>query len=339
MENKCLPEKRSVVADLEPFITVIIPTYNESAHVEQCLKSLLEDSYPFEKLQVLVVDGGSDDDTIAIVQNFAAARSCISILSNPRRHQAAAVNIGFAHADPRATLILRADAHAVYPPAFIRTCARSHFENEVAAVVYFQRAVGITCFQKAVAFAWGMPAAVGNSWYRIGNKSRFVDHGLHGCFRRPILEKVGVYDETMPWNEDAELSTRIRAAGGKIFLDKRLCVTYYPRRTVRAFARQQFGYGLGWFRHLSKHGQRPQWRHRLVMLWVLMEPALLLGGIFDGRLLLPVVVYASALVALSIYAMAKSREICTLLVGFVVFLLHHSWTFGYLSEKLRSSLR
>lgn len=328
-----------MIAGLEPHIAVIIPTYNEAAHIEKCLKSLLDGSYPSKKLQVLVVDGGSDDETVAIAKRFAVACSCVSVLPNPRKHQAAAVNIGFAHADPRASLILRADAHAIYPPAFIRKCARSHFQNDVAAVVYFQRAVGVTCFQKAVAFAWGMPAAVGNSWYRIGNRSRFVNHGLHGCFQRPILEKVGVYDETMPPNEDAELSTRIRKAGGKIFLDEQLVVTYYPRRTIRGFARQQFRYGLGWYRHLRKHGQRPQSRHRLVMLWVLTEPILLLGGIFDLRLLAPFAVYFVGLTALSLYAVAKSRKICTLLVGFVIFLLHHCWSFGYISEKLRMGIR
>jgi len=324
------------VREIEPFITVVIPTYNEVAHIGQCLRSLLDGSYPFEKLQVLVVDGGSDDGTIALAQEFAEVCKCVSVISNPRRHQAAALNIAFGHADLRASLILRADAHAIYPPAFINLCARSHSERDVAAVVYFQRAIGVTCFQKAVAFAWGMPAAVGNSWYRIGNKSRFVNHGLHGCFQRTMLEKLGgVYDETMPPNEDAELSTRIRAAGGKIFLDERLVVTYYPRRTVRTFARQQFRYGLGWFRHLSKHGQKPQWRHRLVMLWVLIEPIFILGGIFDARLLLVVAAYLGALASLSLYAVTKSRQICTIFVGFVIFLLHHCWTLGYLSEKFR----
>jgi succinoglycan biosynthesis protein ExoA len=322
---------------LEPFITVIVPTYNEGRYIEACLSSMLDGSYPFEKLQVLVVDGGSEDDTLAVARKCASARPCISVLTNPRKHQAAAFNIGVAHADPRASLILRADAHAVYPPEFIRNCVRSHSEREVAAVVFFQRAKGETCFQKAVAFAWGMPAAVGNSWYRIGTKSRFVNHGLHGCFQRSMLEKVGLYDESMPPNEDAELSTRIRNAGGRIFLDERLSVTYYPRQSVKAFARQQFRYGAGWYRHLRKHRLRPQWRHRFTMAWVICQPLLLIAGFFDTRWFIPVAAYLATLFALSIYAVVRSRSVCTILVGFVIFVLQHAWAFGYLSASLLSA--
>jgi hypothetical protein len=61
---------------------------------------------------------------------------------------------------------------------------------------------------------------------------------------------------------------------------------------------------------------------------------LLLMGIFDVRRLLPVACYAGSLLSLSIYAVAKSREPCTILVGFVIFLLHHCWAFAYFTEKL-----
>ncbi|HEU4534886.1 MAG TPA: hypothetical protein VFS00_12240, partial [Polyangiaceae bacterium] len=98
-----------------------------------------------------------------------------------------------------------------------------------------------------------------------------------GAFRRSVFEKVGLYDPGAVTNEDAELNQRILDAGGRVYLSRAIVVHYYPRRDLRALAKQYFAYGRGRARTLCKHGTLPSWRPLLPFSFVVGGASLLLA--------------------------------------------------------------
>src|SRR5580692_7933365 len=101
-----------------PATAIIVPTLNEEHYIVPCLSSLLAIRPDYVR-QIIVVDGGSTDRTVELVQEVARAEPVVSVLHNPKRLQSAAVNLAARLAAPEVRALLRADAHAVYPPGFI----------------------------------------------------------------------------------------------------------------------------------------------------------------------------------------------------------------------------
>lgn len=326
---------------MRPFVTIVVPTLNERLHLERCVRSVLDDPHPLDRLELLIVDGGSTDGTRAIAAWLAAELPAVRLLDNPRRLQAAAFNLALTAADPRATCVLRCDAHALYPPGFV-TRATETLQRTGAALVGFHAVpVSEMPFQTAVAFAQSTPAGVGGSSYRLGSHSGWVESAMHGCFSRAAVEAVGGYEETASHNEDAELSLRLRAAGGGIWLDDELRVSYFPRSSVRALARQYFFYGRGRAATLVAHRQRPAPRQLTPPLLLLSNLALVLTALRTrrSRPLAPIAAYLAALAAISAAGAARRRSPAVLAAPIALATMHHAWGAGFLSGLARAWIK
>src|SRR3954447_480560 len=243
------------------------------------------------------MDGGSQDGTVALVEAFAARHPApeypsIRVLPNPGRIQSAAVNLAARLASPRATILVRADAHAHSPAGFIRRCAGDLLRTGATSVVVpmCNRSQPDHGLQRAIAAAQSSRLGNGGSAHRAKPRSGFVDHGHHAAFDRAFFLSVGGYDESFTHNEDAELDHRAQLAGrrGRMCADEP--VTYFPRQRLGALARQYFRHGAGRARTLLKHRLRPRPRQ--------MAPVVALGLCLAGILLLPF------LPALSVLALA-----------------------------------
>src|SRR2546422_970398 len=103
-----------------PFVSIIIPCRNERAFIAKCLDSILRDGFPLDRLEVLVVDGRSDDGTRDIVEEYSARFPCVRLLDNPRGAVPPALNIGIARAS--GDVIMRMDAHAELERGYITGC-------------------------------------------------------------------------------------------------------------------------------------------------------------------------------------------------------------------------
>ena len=112
-------------------------------------------------------------------------------------------------------------------------------------------AEGVTDFQQAVARAMTSRLGVGQARFHVGGNEGPVDTVYLGVFRRAALERVGGYDETFLRAQDWELNHRIRNSGGTVWFTPDLHVSYRPRSTVRALARQYRNYGR-WRRVVMK---------------------------------------------------------------------------------------
>jgi glycosyltransferase involved in cell wall biosynthesis len=129
-----------------------MPALNEERYIAAAIATLIPEQPSFE-YELLVLDGGSTDATLRIVQLLATGNPRIRLVHNDKRVQSAAMNKAARMADPRSSTLLRADCHAHYPQGFIETCLREFEAHDCVSVVVPMKTVGSTCMQKAIASA------------------------------------------------------------------------------------------------------------------------------------------------------------------------------------------
>ncbi|MEM6650558.1 MAG: glycosyltransferase family 2 protein, partial [Pseudomonadota bacterium] len=253
-------------------IYVVIPTFNEGAFIQDTLFSLMTGSEALAEVEFVVMDGGSTDQTKSHVQALCATHPNLTLQDNLKKRQAAAVNKAAAQAGLTRDILIRCDAHAVYPPNFVLNVARRLIKTQADSLVVPMDAMArpeATAFGKANAMVVDTPLGSGGAPHRGGTQSGFVDHGHHAGFWRDTFLSLGGYNENMIANEDAEYDTRLRAQGGRIWLEADLRIGYYPRETVKALWRQYFAYGRGRAEHIRRHRVPPRLRQCLPVIHTL----------------------------------------------------------------------
>jgi glycosyltransferase involved in cell wall biosynthesis len=218
-------------------------------------------------LEILVLDGFSEDGTRDIVGRFAAAqtgsragpRAPVYLIDVPGRRRPAAVNAGIRQA--RGRVIARVDARTLVPPDYVERCVRSLLATGADNVGGVQTPVAMAPVQEAIGLAMSHPFGVGNARFRIGKKSGFVDTVYLGCFRRQVFDRIGLFDEeSVLLSEDSDINQRIRESGGGVYLDAGIVVNYYPRESLAGLWRLYFRYGGARAGNLLKHGNLTSWR-------------------------------------------------------------------------------
>ena len=267
------------------FVTIIVPVYNEAAHLADCLASLLAQDYPSACMEILVADGGSTDGSQAIVQEFARRDARVRLLMNPRRIAAAGLNLGLGAA--RGDIIVRADGHTILAPNYLRRCVERLQPADVAGVGGPLRGVGQGAIGRAVALAFASLFGAGDSAYHLAHSGepRATDTVYLGAYSRAWLEKVGGYNEELAANEDYELNYRLRRAGGRILLVPDIRSQTYMRETLGALARQYAGYGFWKAQMLRRHPASLRIRQIIPPLWVAVLMMGALGAILSRTLL------------------------------------------------------
>lgn len=318
-------------------VLAVIPALNEADYIAACIRSLMTGDERLGAVDLVVADGGSTDRTRLIVRDLCKEFPNLRLVDNPQRLQSAAVNRVARQAGPDRRILVRCDAHALYPPGYIMKVADSLRRRGVASVVTSMDAVGRSFFQKASAWVVDTPLGSGGSAHRGGRRSMFVDHGHHAGFNLQMFNKIGGYDETFSHNEDAEFDVRLRRAGHRIFLDADIRVAYWPRSSVGDLAKQYYNYGRGRARSLMKHREKPRLRQ-------LIPPATLLACL-SGCALAPLSAwslsipasYFGLLLGASVVIAVIRRSPCGLLAGFASAVMHMSWSTGLLRQLAAGS--
>lgn len=223
-------------------LSVIVPIFNEERFIEECVASLLQQDFPREEMELLLVDGASTDRTPELLSALAEQYpNTIRVLQNPKRIQSAAMNLGAKAA--RGTYLIRIDAHASYPANYFSRCVSLMEETGAQNVGCVCNTQGRTPKAQVIAMLMTSPFGVGGSAFRTGGESGWVDTVPFGTFRKDYYESIGGFDERLARSEDNEINYRIRKNGGKIYMTTEMAVTYYCRETVGALAKMAYANG------------------------------------------------------------------------------------------------
>ena len=307
-----------------------MPVLNEERHLEHAVRAIFEQSYP-GPLEVCVALGPSSDRTDEVAASLQRDEPRLRTVANPTGKTPAGLNAAI-----RATtgdVVVRVDGHAVLPPGYITRAVQTLERTGAVNVGGVQKAVGTTPFEHTVAAAMASPFGVGGAKFHSGGTEGPVDTVYLGVFRRDALEQVGLFDETLIRNQDYELNIRLRKAGGIVWFDPQLHVTYRPRPTLRALARQYAEYGA-WKRHvLTLHPGSLKPRQAIPPLALVAIVASLITSIWFPITLVVPALYVAAIVGVAI-STGRRHGLGTIARLVAIFpTIHMSWAAGFLTRR------
>jgi len=319
-----------------PGVSVVMPVLNEERHLETAIRRVLDQEYPGE-LEVIVAVGPSADRTREIADALAAADSRIHVVDNPAARTPSALNLGIGASKHK--IIVRVDGHGELTDGYIRRAVELLDETGAANVGGVMDAQGTTPFEQAVAIAYTTRLGLGGSAFHLAESpAAEAETVFLGVFRKEALIAVGGFDESMYRAQDWELNYRLRTNGHKIWFSPELRVTYRPRSTLRALAKQMYETGT-WRRELvRRHPETANARYLappLAVLGVLGGSVSgLLGVVLDSRLLRIGFVapagYLSVIVGGSLLASRPMSAAARLRLPLVLVATHLAWGTGFL---------
>jgi glycosyltransferase involved in cell wall biosynthesis len=247
-----------------PSFSFIIPCFNEEDYLEQAVEAIVSNGYPLDKIEILIVDGGSADKSIDIAQTLSLKYGFVKVFDNPRKILAAAWNIGIENAS--GDCIIAGNAHAkIEKDHFAKTAdfLNSH-DADCVAPVLVTHPQDNTNFGKAVGEMMCHKFGVGNSAFRTetDGEPQLVDTAHLGAYRKQVFEQGFRYNEEMVRSQDVEIHKRMRLAGKTFLLCPPIKVHYYTRSNPRGFLKfgflngywvtkpMQFGVTVASLRHL-----------------------------------------------------------------------------------------
>ena len=221
-------------------VSILIPCFQERDFIRACLESVMAFDLPDgTATEILVIDGISTDGTRVIATDLAARDERIRLIDNPARSQSAGLNVGIALAGGE--YVMRLDAHSLYPRDYllhtIETARRTRADNTGGVVATMRRGSG---YQSALVQAITTHKfGVGDSGFRTDAEEGPADTVPYGCFRRQIFDRVGFFDERLIRAQDYEMNRRILAAGGTVWRNPAIRVSYFQQPDVASFLRKQ----------------------------------------------------------------------------------------------------
>jgi len=261
-----------------PKLTIIIPCRNEEKFIGRCLDSLMLQNYPKNKMEILVVDGASEDKTREIVKSYSQKYPFIKLLENPKKVTSFALNIGLKKM--RGDIMMHTGAHSTYEPNYIAKSVkylREYNADNVGGVLLTKPATN-TLAAKSIALVLSNRFGTGNSYFRTGSeKPRFVDTVFGGCYKREVFEKIGPYNENLTRSQDMEFNLRLKKAGGKILLAPDIVSYYHPKSTLAEFFKHNIADGI-WAIYPLKFGA-PLFKLRHLI------PLLFVGGLLTSAVI------------------------------------------------------
>ena len=320
---------------MPPVVSVIVPCRNEESFIAASLESILGNTYPKGRVEILVVDGLSEDGTRSIVSHYVAQHPAVRLLDNVGKTTPRALNVGIAAAT--GDIIMRMDAHATYPPDYIaglvEWLGKSGADN--VGGVCMTLPANDSPVARAIARGLSHPFGVGTSYFRIGTSTpRWVDTVFGGCYRRDVFARIGLFDEQLIRNQDDEFNHRLIARGGRILLVPDVVSYYYPRSSLAQLWRMFYQYG--YFKPLValKLGRIGTGRQVVPMvclgLLVGLSVASIASPIARFMLMLLVALYLSADFAVSFAVGLSSGLRCAGWLMLVFPTLHVSYGMGYM---------
>lgn len=317
-------------------VSIICPVYNEEKFIERCIKSIVQQDYPQDSLEMLFIDGRSTDRTRAIIEELQRKYSNIRLLDNAMKVVPYALNKGIK--ESTGDVVMRIDGHCSYPRNYVSELVKQLYELDADNVggVWNTMPAKDTAVCHAVALASSHRFGVGGSMHKIGAKEiEEADTVPFGCYRREVFEKIGMFDTDLIRNQDDEFNGRLINRGGKIFLIPHVVIDYTARDSFAKMRKMYYQYGL--FKPLvnKKLGAPATTRQFFPLLFVV---GLVVGGMLS--VFFPIIrcIY---LAVLAIYfliglmfgckeAVSRHKPALALLLPYTFLNIHICYGIGYL---------
>jgi len=316
--------------------TIIIPCLNEEKYITNCIESILSSTLNMKESEIILVDGGSSDKTVEIIEEYDKKESSVKLLHNPRKYTPMSMNIGIDTS--KGTYIFIISAHAKYESDYFSKLLNSIESLDASCVggVLITDVKNKTKKSNSIKEVLSNKFGVGNSDFRTGTSEiKEVDTVPFGCYKKEVFEQYGVYDERLIRNQDIELNKRIIQGGGKIYLIPDVKCTYYARENFSDLAKNNFANGK-WnilTAYYTKKLNSLSLRHFVPLIFVLMLllPALLslFYSSFIYISLFTLISYLSLVIIISLKLKNKHNGFAYLVGSF--FTLHFSYGLGSLS--------
>jgi len=312
-------------------VSVVLPILNEERHLAESIHAILQQEYDGD-FEVILALGPSTDRTGEIAADLAKADSRVVLVDNPSGRTAAGLNAAVAAS--QFPIIARIDGHAEVAHTYLNDAVRLLHEHNAVNVGGVMAAVGRTPFERSVATAMRSVLGVGASRFHVGGQAGPADTVYLGTFRKDALIAAGGYDERFTRAQDWELNFRLRERGGIVWFDPSLTVTYRPRSTLKALAKQYFEYGR-WRRAVVRsHKGSVNYRYLAAPFAVLVNAAsIILGFALSPLFFTPLALY---ILAILVGGLALGKSLSEKIILSSVFAtMHMVWGLGFLTSPKR----
>lgn len=331
------------MTDLMPFVTMMIVVRNEEVYIRNAVLSLLNQDYPKDRWELLVIDGMSTDRTVEnarrTVEDYSTDKNKINVryLKNPKKLLASGWNIGIREAEGE--FVVRIDAHAQADSGLVSKSVEILKEKkDVSCAGGCIESASLTEKGRIISYVLSSPFGVGNARFRYAEVSGYVDTVAYGVYRKSIFEQAGYFNEDFVRNQDNDMHGRIKACGGRFYLDASIKSIYYSRATIAGMMKQAFGNGK-WNMIVCKQSENKNGlsiRHFIPLFFVCANIGLCVLGIFCPAALAFLggiyILYFSLAV---FFACKKTKKFVYVLQMCVCYwLLHISYGAGSLKEIL-----
>ena len=309
-------------------VSVVLPILNEERDLRESVSAILAQNY-MGAFEVILALGPSSDRTNEIAKELAAADSRVVLVDNPTGRTANGLNATIAIA--KYPIVSRIDGHAEISPSYLSDATALLNKTGAVNVGGIMAAVGKSKFEKAVATAMRSSLGVGSSRFHNGGVAGPADTVYLGTFKKSALLEVGGYDERFTRAQDWELNFRLRKNGGTIWFDPSLVVTYRPRSTIKALAKQYFQYGT-WRRAVSRsHKGSVNFRYLAPPTALVINTlSIILGLVLSPLFFIPIATYMGLIIIGSLIIGKSIIE--KLILPIVLIVMHMVWGAGYLSS-------
>lgn len=319
-------------AERYPFVSVIMPVHNEGNFILRSLGALLDQTYPKDRMEIILADGMSSDNTRELGKETAAKSTIpIKFIDNVKKIAPSGLNLALGAS--KGEIIVRVDGHTIVEPDYVSECVEALLRTAVANVGGKMNAVSEGLAGQAIAVATSSRFGIGNARFHYADLEEYVDTVYLGAWPRSIFDRYGFFNEELVRNQDDEFNYRLRAGGEKILLSPKIRSIYYNRSSFKKLWRQYFQYGYWKVRVLQMHPRQMSMRQFIPPLFALsliITALLALLTSVGVRVFVGLVLtYLIANFAATAIA-GKSKIALMPLVAFSFAILHLSYGFGFL---------
>ena len=322
-------------------VSFIIVAYNAEKYINNSLNCLIKQDYSLKKIQVLLVDGNSSDNTKKIMQKFKTENKSkfkdIMILDNPKRTLPCGWNVALDKACEE--FILRVDAHTTFPKDFIK--------NNIKEIKNGEDIVGGKCEsitlnssskEKLLLIAEDSIFGAGIADFRRKKSKEYVSTLAFAMYRKSVFDDVGKYNEDLARTEDNEMHYRMRKKGYKFLLSPNIKSYRYARNSFKEMIKQKF-YNGKWIGitmyYCSKCFSIYHFVPLLFVLGIIISTILAVLNIPIFIILIALAYLLFNVVNLILIIMKNGFRVEYLLLPFIFLALHLSYGFGTIYGLLK----